>query len=281
MSTTDRSEQAMRIALAQLISSADPRANLELIEGYVRRAADAGADLVAFPEAAMCAFGNRLDAIAEPVDGPWVTRLAELADRHRITVLAGMFTPGGEPAMDGREKVANTLVAVGPGAGLLAAYRKIHLFDAFGFAESDRVVAGAEPVIIEVAGVPVGLTVCYDVRFPGLYTTLADRGAKLIIVAASWGAGPGKVQQWQLLTQARALDSTCFVAAVGQADPLTAGIRTSGSAPTGVGFSAVIDPAGGALIGATAEPELLITDIDVDQVADIRKTIPVLANRRF
>lgn len=270
----------MRIALAQMISSADPEANLEQIADHVGRAADAGADLIAFPEAAMCAFGNRLDTVAEPLDGPWVTRLTALAAEHRITVLAGMFTPGGERAPDGREKVANTLVAAGPD-GRVTPYRKIHLYDAFGFAESDRVVPGAEPVIIDVAGVPVGLTVCYDVRFPNLYTTLADRGAQVIIVAASWGAGPGKVQQWQLLTQARALDSTCFIAAVGQADPLTAGIRTSGSAPTGVGYSAVIDPAGGAIIGATAEPQLLITDIDPGQVDEVRKIIPVLANRRI
>jgi predicted amidohydrolase len=129
--------------------------------------------------------------------------------------------------------------------------------------------------------VPVGLTVCYDVRFPNLYTTLADRGAQLIVVAASWGAGPGKREQWELLTRARALDSTCFVAAVGQADPATRGIATRGTAPTGIGYSAVIGPTGAVVASAGAEPELLITDIDVDQVATARRSIPVLANRRI
>ena len=173
----------------------------------------------------------------------------------------------------------NTLVAAGPDG--LAYYRKIHLFDAFGFAESDTVMAGDEPVIITVDGVRVGLTICYDVRFPGLYTTLADRGAELIIVAASWGAGPTKIEQWELLTQARALDSTCFVAAVGQADPATRGIKPHRSAPTGIGYSAVIDPTGSAIAGATAEPELLITEIDPARITEVRKTIPVLANRKF
>ncbi len=107
--------------------------------------------------------------------------------------------------------------AVGPGVD--AHYDKIHLFDAFGFRESDTVEAGREPVMIMVGDVAVGLTTCYDVRFPGLYTALADRGAQVTCVAASWGAGPGKIDQWRLLTRARALDSTTFVVAAGQADP--------------------------------------------------------------
>ncbi|GAB3929042.1 putative nitrilase/cyanide hydratase [Microlunatus endophyticus] len=269
----------MRVALAQLTSTADPQANLDLVEDSTRRAAERGAELVIFPEAMMCAFGNRLDTVAEPLDGSWVGRLTTIAQTYGPTIVAGMFTPGGQTGPDGRQKVINTLVATGPGG--LASYQKIHLFDAFGFAESDTVVAGTEPVIIEVAGTSIGLTLCYDVRFPGLYQTLAERGAEVIIVSASWGAGPGKVEQWQLLTQARALDSTCFILAAGQADPATQGHRQAGSAPTGVGYSAVIDPSGGAIAGAGAEPELLITDIDPGQVSEVRKIIPVLANRRF
>ncbi|QDP96442.1 carbon-nitrogen hydrolase family protein [Microlunatus elymi] len=269
----------MRLALAQVISSGDKSANLAMVEDQLGRAADAGAELVIFPEATMCAFGNRLDTIAEPLDGPWVTGLTRVANRHRLTAVAGVFTPGGERGPDGRQKVINTLVATGPGG--VSCYRKIHLFDAFGFAESDSVVPGRDPVIIDVGGVRVGLTICYDVRFPGLYTTLAERGAELIVVSASWGAGPTKIEQWQLLTQARALDSTCFVAAVGQADPATRGIRPRGSAPTGVGYSAVIDPTGSAIAGAGAEPELLVADIDPSRVPEVRKSIPVLANRKF
>lgn len=268
----------MRLALVQLISSDDPAANLDLVDDYVRQAADAGADLVIFPEATMCAFGHRLEAVAEPIDGPWVERQRRIAEQHDITVVAGMFVPSEEIDPDGRPKVINTLVATGPGG--VVGYQKIHLFDAFGFAESDTVAAGTEPVITEIAGVPVGLTLCYDVRFPGLYTTLAERGAELIIVAASWGAGPGKIEQWQLLTQARALDSTSFIAAVGQADPATRGLKT-GSAPTGIGYSALIGPDGQPVIAAGAEPELVIADLDRAAVPETRKRIPVLANRRI
>jgi predicted amidohydrolase len=275
-------DRGMRLALAQLISSADPVANLQLVDDHVGRAVEAGADLVIFPEATMCAFGNRLDTVAEPLDGPWATELTRIAGRHGVTVLAGMFVPAAEHGPDGRAKVINTLVAAGPAGGpVLAGYQKIHLYDAFGFAESDTVLAGEKPVIIEVAGVPVGLTVCYDVRFPNLYTTLADHGAQLIVIAASWGAGPGKREQWELLTRARALDSTCLVAAVGQADPATRGIAARGAAPTGIGYSAVIDPTGAVIASAGAEPELLVADVDPARVAEVRRSIPVLANRRL
>ena len=149
--------------------------------------------------------------VAEPADGPWANRLREIADRAGLVIVAGMFTP----SPDGR--VYNTLRAVG--GGVDAGYDKIHLFDAFGFQESETVAPGRDPVLISVAGVTIGLSTCYDVRFPGLYTRLADQGAEIICVAASWGAGPGKIEQWQLLTRARALDSTAFVLAAGQADP--------------------------------------------------------------
>lgn len=126
-------------------------------------------------------------------------------------VVAGMFTP----APHGR--VANTLLATGP--GVEAAYDKIHLYDAFGYAESDTVAAGSRIVTIDIEGVRMGLATCYDVRFPELFRAHADAGAVSTLLAASWGAGPGKREQWELLVRARALDATLWVAAVDQADP--------------------------------------------------------------
>ena len=205
----------LTVGLAQILSGADPQANLDLVAERTAAAAADGAQLVVFPEATMRRFGLPLDAVAEPPDGPWATRLTDIAAEHRVVVVAGMFTPAG----DGR--VHNTLRAVGPGVD--AAYDKIHLFDAFGFRESDTVAPGSSPVTIEVAGVAVGLTTCYDVRFPGLYARLGELGAEVIVLAASWGAGPGKVEQWQLLTRARALDSTTYLVAAGQADPAASG----------------------------------------------------------
>ncbi|OBK79100.1 carbon-nitrogen hydrolase family protein [Mycobacterium sp. 1164985.4] len=262
----------MRIALAQILSGTDPSANLGLVEDYTRRAADAGARMVLFPEATMCRFGVPLAPVAEPLDGPWASGVRAIAERAGIVVVAGMFVPSG----DGR--VLNTLIAAGDGVD--AHYEKIHLYDAFGFTESKTVAPGHEPVLIDVDGgsgpVSVGLTLCYDVRFPELYVELAERGAELITVHASWGSGAGKLDQWTLLARARAIDTTGFVAAVdqGRPDPEIAALG-----PTGVGGSLVASPTGDVLAGAGDDPQLLVTDIDLDAGRKVRETIAVLRNR--
>jgi predicted amidohydrolase len=258
----------MRIAVAQILSGTNPDDNLELVCDYTGRAADAGATLVVFPEATMCRFGVPLAPIAEPVDGPWADGVRQIATDAGVTVIAGMFSP----ADDGR--VTNTLLAVGPGAD--AHYDKIHLYDAFGFTESRTVAPGLEPVVIDVEGVGVGLTTCYDIRFPALYTALARRGAELITVSASWGSGTGKLEQWILLARARALDSTSYIAAAGQADP---GRPLSSGAPTGVGGSLVVSPFGEVIVSAGADPQLLVADLDFDRVAAARDSIAVLRNQ--
>ena len=263
----------MRIALAQILSGSDPAANLLLVREYTGRAADAGAQLVVFPEATMCRFGVPLAPIAEPIDGPWANGVRRIATDSGITVIAGMFTPAG----DGR--VTNTLIVAGPCAPNRpdTHYDKIHLYDAFGFTESRTVAPGHEPVVVTVDGVRVGLSICYDIRFPALYTELACRGAQLIVVCASWGSGPGKLEQWTLLARARALDSTSYVAAAGQADP---GDSLTGSgAPTGVGGSLVASPLGEVVASAGDRPQLMVADIDVDRVAQARDSIAVLRNR--
>jgi predicted amidohydrolase len=262
----------VRIALAQVVSTPDPAHNLGLIEDGARRAAAAGARVVVFPEAAMCCFGVPLGPVAEPLDGPWAGRVRAIADAAGLTVVAGMFTP----AEDGR--VHNTLLVTG--GGVEATYDKIHLFDAFGFAESRTVAPGSKPVSIVVDEVTVGLATCYDLRFPGLFQELAGNGATIVLVPASWGAGPGKREQWDLLVRARALDSTAFVAACDQADPTTVG-RDAGRAPTGIGASAVAGPLGSFVDQLDDKPGLLVVDVDPGEVEAARKTVPVLANRRF
>ncbi len=262
----------MRIALAQIQAGTDPSANLGLVEEYTRRAADAGARLVLFPEATMCRFGMSLADVAEPLDGPWADGVRGIAAGAGITVVAGMFVPA--DSHDGQARVTNTLIAAGPGVD--AHYDKIHLYDAFGFTESRTVAPGHEPVVITVDGVGVGLTLCYDIRFPELYVELARRGAQVITVHASWGTGEGKLEQWTLLARARALDTGSFVAAVGQAYP---GDEIAAIGPTGVGGSVVASPLGEVVDAAGAEPSLLVTDIDTDTVQSVRDTIAVLRNR--
>jgi deaminated glutathione amidase len=263
----------LRVAVAQILSGSDPEENLELVATQTANAAEQDAQLVVFPEATMRRFGLPLAEIAEPPDGPWSQQLRKIAEHHQLVVVAGMFTPGDAG------RVHNTLRAVGPDVD--AYYHKIHLFDAFGFRESDTVAPGSEPVMITVGETKVGLTTCYDVRFPALYIRLAELGAEVICVAASWGAGPGKIEQWQLLTRARGLDSTSYLVAAGQADPAVAGVPLDGTAPTGVGYSAVISPRGQVLQELGAKPGLLVADLDLGVVTDTRAAIPVLANRRL
>lgn len=259
----------MRIALAQILAGTDPAENLTIVGDYTRRAADDGARLVVFPEATMCRFGVPLGPVAEPMDGRWADAVRAIAQDTGITVLVGMFTP----ADDGR--VTNTLLATG--AGVEARYDKIHLYDAFGFTESQTVAPGREPVVVDVDGTGIGLTLCYDIRFPYLYTELADRGAEVITVSASWGAGPGKLDQWTLLARARALDSGCFLAAAGQAYP---GPELAATAPTGAGGSLVASPLGEVLASAGQDPQLVLCDVDIDSVTGVRNAVGMLRNRR-
>ena len=254
----------MRVALSQITSSPSPSANLELVAEQVKAAAADGASVVLFPEATMACFGTSLGPLAEPLDGPWASAVRAVAAEAGVLVVAGMFTP----APDGR--VHNTLLATGHDQHV--GYDKIHLFDAFGFQESRTVAPGSSLVVLG----ELGLATCYDVRFPAVFTGLADRGASVILLGASWGAGPGKREQWELLVRARALDSTCWVVACGQADP---GVPST--APTGIGHSMVVAPDGAVHASVGAAPELLVVDLDLGLVEKTRETIPVLANRRI
>src|SRR6201991_1192406 len=258
----------MRIALAQIKSGAEPTANLGLVDEHPPRAADAGASLVLFPEATMCRFGVPLAPIAEPLDGSWASAVRAIAERAGVVVVAGMFVPADDA------RVTNTLIATGPGVD--THYDKIYLYDAFGFAESKTVAPGHEAVTITVDGIVVGLTLCYDIRFPELYVELAQRGAQLITVHASWGTGPGKLEQWTLLARARAIDTTGIVAAVDQAYP---GDELAAIGPTGVGGSVVASAVGDVIASAGVDPQLLVADLDFDAAQKARETIAVLRNR--
>ena len=258
----------MRIALAQLTSTVDPSANLDLVREWTGRAAVAGAEVVVFPEAMMCSFACPRADVAEGWDGPWASGVRAAAAEAGITVVVGLFTT----AEDGR--VHNSLLVTG--AGVEARYDKIHLFDALGYAESRQIAPGAEPVTVTIGATRVGLTICYDLRFPALFTRLAGMGAEVIVVPASWAPGPNKVHQWRTLALARAMDSTSFVVACGQAEPAAAdGVR-----PTGVGHSLVVDPYGTALLELGAGPELAVVDLDLTVVAEARERLPVLRYAR-
>ncbi|MDX6282701.1 MAG: deaminated glutathione amidase [Kribbellaceae bacterium] len=254
---------SLRVAAAQISTGPDPVANLAIATEAVRRAAAAGATLIALPEATLAAFDTDLRAVAEPLDGPFATGVRKVAADLGIVVIAGLF----EPADDGR--VHNTLLATGP--GVEASYRKIHLYDAFGSRESDLVAPGKDLVTIEVDGVRVGLATCYDLRFAAQFTDLGRTGAELIVVPASWGAGPGKEEQWDLLTRARASDAQAWLLACDQAwtPPV-------GTDPLGIGRSTLVDPLGHTHTQLSAEPDLLLGTVDTDRAGAVRTRVPIL-----
>ncbi len=259
--------RSLTVAAGQLISSTDPAANLAQVRELTAAAAAAGADLVVFPEATMAAFGARLREVAEPLDGPFATALRQIAADHGVVLVAGLF----EPAADGR--VHNTLMATGP--GVEAAYRKIHLYDAFGARESTVVCPGTEQVSFPLTwaggSTVVGLATCYDVRFADLFTGLGRAGAELICLPASWGDGPGKAEQWDLLTRARAMDAQAWVLACGQG-----WVAGQGADPLGIGRSVVVDPMGRVRARLGHEPGLLVTTVDLGLVPATRARIPIL-----
>ncbi|MFT4200545.1 carbon-nitrogen hydrolase family protein [Gordonia sp. (in: high G+C Gram-positive bacteria)] len=266
----------MRVAMAQITAGTDPSANLDTVAEQVGRAAGGGADLVVFPEATMCRFGVPLGDVAQPVDGPWASSVRDLAVDHGLAVAVGMFTPG----TDGR--IRNTVLLVDRD-GRTSGYDKIHCYDAFGFAESATVEPGSQALVVDLpladgSTARLGVATCYDLRFPELFGTLADAGAQVIAVPTSWGAGPGKVEQWRTLTAARALDSGAFIVAVDQAPPPdAAGHR----APTGVGRSRIVDPFGTLVDDEYGEtPATGIHRIDLAGAAQARETLGMRANRR-
>ena len=251
----------LRVALVQQAADLDPAVN----RGRLAELVPEDTDLVVLPEAYARDFGEAgsdVSAFAEPVDGPFATEVARVADTRGTTVVAGMFEPGKDP-----DRPFNTLVVRG---ATEAAYRKIHLYDSFGYRESDRLTAGdVEPLVVEIGGFAVGLMTCYDLRFPELARALVDRGAEVLVVPAAWVAGPRKVEHWRTLVRARAIENTVFVAAVGQPGP-----RYSG-------HSLVVDPLGDVVAEGGEGPEVLAATLHRDVLAEARRTNPSLANRRM
>ncbi|MEV0821328.1 carbon-nitrogen hydrolase family protein [Nonomuraea rubra] len=254
-----------RIALCQIPVSPDPSTNLKRAREALASAE--GADLAIFPEATLTRYGRRITTLAEPLDGPFVSGLADSAREHGLAVIAGVFEPGAD-------RVHNTAVAIDARGELKAAYRKIHLFDSFGAKESDLVAPGAEPAVVELAGIRVGLITCYDVRFPELARALVDRGAELFAVIAAWGSGPLKEDHWVTLVRARALENTMWTAAVGQAPN-----PAESSDGYGVGRSMLVDPLGVVRSDLGTGPGVRVVEVDREWTGTARAMLPCLEHR--
>jgi len=263
----------VRVAAVQLNSTGDKARNLSTAERLVRAAAADGAELVALPEKwNLLAAGEELAARAESLDGPSLGAARAWARELGVHLLAGSIA---ERADEG-ERAFNTSVLIGPDGEDLAVHRKIHMFDVeaggVAYRESEHEQPGEEIVSTPVEGVELGLTVCYDLRFPELYRILAVRGARLIAVPSAFTAATGR-DHWEVLLRARAIEDQVFVIAPNQV----------GEAPphySSWGHSAIVDPWGAVLAVAPDEECFVAADLDLTAQEDVRERLPSLAGRR-
>lgn len=268
----------MRLALAQLdIEPNQPATNRQRAVAAIQDAAAKGADLVALPEiftVGYFSFDAYADA-AEALDGPTTTLLSEQASEHDIAVLAGTFvedlaasaTRGFEtPAPEG---YANTAVFLDRGGNRQAVYRKHHLFG-YDSAETELLTPGETLPTVLFEGFTIGITTCYDLRFPELYRHLQEQGTTLILVPSAWPYP--RVEHWKVLTQARAIENLSYVGAVNGAG--------SFADATLLGRSAIYDPWGTKLAGAGDDSALIVADVDPAVVSGVREEFPALSDKR-
>ncbi|MGY4643545.1 nitrilase-related carbon-nitrogen hydrolase [Cellulomonas sp. URHB0016] len=258
---------AVRITVGQVEVSDDRAANRQLVAEAFAVAAHRRSDLLVLPEYASAFEQHGVGAAyAEPLSGPFVTLLRERAAATGVAVIAGTLLPG----TDGR--AVNAVVGVDGTGRLVGVYRKVHLYDAFGQRESDRLEAGpadASPLVMEVAGVRFGVLTCYDLRFPESARRAVDAGADALVVPAAWADGELKAMHWRTLAIARAIENTAAVVAVGQAG---AGV---------VGRSVVVGPDGVVGLELDEAAGIRTVDLDAAALAAVRERNPSLANRRY
>ncbi|MBC7443752.1 MAG: carbon-nitrogen hydrolase family protein [Ramlibacter sp.] len=260
---------ALGVAVAQFAPGRDGEANLAAMRDLATTAVARGARLIVFPEYSAFfepAMGPSFVAAAQPLDGPFVTQLAGIARELGIHVVAGML----EVTTD-ESRFSNTIVALDPTGALVAKYRKLHLYDAFGDEESIWVLPGAveEPETFDVGGLRAGLQTCYDIRFPEVTRRLVDAGVDLVVVPAEWVRGPLKEAHWRTLVTARALENTVYVAAADHAPPI------------GAGNSMVVDPMGVELVTIGETTDVAVAWARPGRVRAVRALNPAVALRRF
>lgn len=258
------------IAVAQFAPGEDKAANLEQLRDLATIAASRGAKLVVFPEYSSHfspTLGAHSVAAAETLDGPFVAGLEAIAKVLDIHIVAGML----ELSDEDTDRFSNTLVALDPHGTLVAKYRKLHLYDAFGQRESDWVVPGAieEPETFALGDLRVGLQTCYDIRFPEVTRRLVDAGADVVVLPSEWVRGPLKEHHWRTLVTARAIENTVYFAAADHGPPI------------GAGNSMIVDPMGVELATIGEESGVALAWVSAERIAAVRQANPALGLRRF
>ena len=264
----------VRVAAIQLNSTADPAVNLAVADRLTRAAAADGATLIVLPEK-WTAMGSDDEqaAAAETLEGPAMQWALQTARQLSIDLVAGSILE----RVAGREKLSNTSVHVDPHGDIRASYRKLHMFDVEvagrSYRESDIEEPGEEIVLSQTAdGVDLGLSICYDLRFPELYRILAVRGARVITLPAAFTLATTR-DHWETLVRARAIENQCYMIAANQFGAHGAGLHSGGR-------SMIVDPWGVVLAQAPDQEGHIVADLDLERQREIRESLPALANRR-
>jgi predicted amidohydrolase len=264
----------LRVAAVQLNSGADPVANMAVADRLTRLAAEDGATLIVLPEK-WTAIGSdaQLREAAETLDGPAITWARETASELGVDLVAGSIVE----RLPGLEKLANTSVHLDPQGELKAVYRKVHMFDVEiggrSYRESEVEQPGEEIVLSETAdGVELGLSICYDLRFPELFRILAVRGARMIALPSAFTL-PTTRDHWEVLVRARAIENQAFLIAANQVGSHPGGFQSGGR-------SMIVDPWGLVLAQAPDREGHVLADLDLERQRETRERLPALANRR-
>lgn len=258
----------MRVSVGQFDPSGEVAENMETIRRLAEEAKDDGAGLVIFPEESMFTVGKVRGSLADAVASGWSTfvqQLSFIAAELEIAIVAGGYEASGE------DRPYNTLVILDASGRIVDTYRKLHLYDAFSYQESKRIKPGDGGLkVVQLGELKVGVMTCYDLRFPEVARALAEEGADLICVPAAWFKGDHKIEHWETLLKARAIENTCWVAAAGTSSSHT------------VGHSVILDPMGVPHDYLNDEPEGVVTaDVTLKRIAEVREFLPVLKNRRL
>jgi predicted amidohydrolase len=266
---SEQPDAGVAVAVAQFAPTTDAVDNLASIRSLATTAASRGARLVVFPEYSSyfaSELGQDFVDAAQTLDGEFVAGVRSLATELDIYVIVGLVE-----RIDETARFSNTLVAVSPAGDIVATYRKLHLYDAFGEKESRWVRPGEiePPQLFDFEGFRVGLQTCYDLRFPEVTRRLVDAGATLVLVPSEWVRGPLKEAHWRTLITARALENTIYVAAADQTPPI------------GVGNSMIVDPMGVEIATLGEVKDVAVATISPDRIATVRTLNPALALRRF
>jgi predicted amidohydrolase len=268
-------QNPVTVAAVQLCSTPDRSANLARLSAFVAEAAGRGATFVATPENsdAIAPRAERL-AGAETLEGPFIEATRALARRHGVHLLVGSFAE----RRTADDRIHNTSVLLAPDGGIVAVYRKLHLFDAdpadgVAYRESETVVPGDAVVTTDAPFGKVGLSICYDLRFPELYRVHADRGASVLTVPAAFTVPTGRAH-WEVLLRARAIENQAFVVAPAQVGEHFPGRRSYGR-------SLVVGPWGDVLADAGEAEGVVLATLDPQAVASARRMVPALSHRRL